>query len=83
MTDKREIIKNARNVLKKHGSMAAITLSYLLKEEYMIDVDTSKLVQLIRIYGKDDISFRRPVKERGFGFRDRNDTLIYEARGRK
>ena len=81
MIDKKCIIRNARNILKKHGGMAAVVLAYRLKEDCFVDIETSRLVQLIRIYGKDDISSRKAIKERGFGsYRDSSETLIYEAR---
>lgn len=76
-----KIIKNAKEILKSKGPMAAVVLANRLKEDYAIDISSNRLAQLINIYGKKDIiSRRRTSKETGFGsYVESSNIRIYEA----
>jgi hypothetical protein len=77
--DNRLIVKYAAESIKKYGPMASIVLSCCLREDFGIDVSSSKLAHIIKRYGKDKISRRTSIKESGFSSYGVNkETMIYE-----
>lgn len=77
------VINKSLEILKQKGPMAAVVLSYLLKEDCAIDVNSFRLAKLISMYGKGKIASRlRTASETGFGsYKESNKILIYEAIG--
>jgi hypothetical protein len=78
--DNRFVVKCAAESLKKYGPMASIVLSCCLRDDYGVDVSSTKLAHIIRIYGKDEISRRIRTTEKGFGsYGVAGEAMIYEV----